>query len=97
MALQDHSWVLRQARRVVAEKLKSFEGAIKYSRRLGRARPRAAKFLRDLPQMLRAVEKALDGPMLFGLEGMASRKWFEIFASRLAYAGPAPAAADRRS
>jgi CRISPR-associated protein Cas1 len=83
MALQDQPWMLRQARRVVAEKLKSFEAALEYSRRQGRASARATQFLRDLPRMVGAVENATDTPRLLGLEGIASRRWFEVFASLL--------------
>ncbi len=79
LATQDASWVLRQVRRVVDEKLKSYEAALENARRHGRGDSRVSEFLRDLPRMLRAVEIAPDRPALLGLEGTAGRRWFEVF------------------
>ncbi len=83
LAVQDPVWVLRQARRLVAERLKSFEGALEYARRQGRADRRAADLLRDLPRIAESVERAPDRPTLLGLEGTATRRWFEVFDSLL--------------
>lgn len=78
-AVQDRAWMLPQARRVVAEKLLSYEDALQYARRQGRADSRAAELLRDLPGMRQTVNEAPDHATLLGLEGIATKRWFEVF------------------
>ena len=78
-AVQDRSWSLHQARRLVGEKLRSQEDALLYMRRQGRADPDIAAFLADLPRMRQAVDAAADGATLLGLEGMATKRWFQAF------------------
>jgi CRISP-associated protein Cas1 len=81
--VQDQAWMLQQARRVVADKVLSYENALQYARRQGRADARAAELLGDLPLMRQAVEAAPDHATLLGLEGMATKRWFDAFDSML--------------
>jgi CRISP-associated protein Cas1 len=78
-AFQDRTWTLPQARRLVNDKLRSQEDALRYTRQQGRAGRRAAAFLGALPAVRRAVDGAADPATLLGLEGMASKRWFEVF------------------
>ncbi len=78
-AARDRTWMLHQARRLAGEKLASLEDALRYVRRQGRADARAAEFLRDLPRMRQAVDQADNHATLRGLEGMAAKRWFEVF------------------
>jgi CRISPR-associated protein Cas1 len=78
-AVQDPSWTLPQARRLIAEKLLSYQEALQYLRRQGRAGGGAAGLLGDLPAMRQAVEAAPNQATLLGLEGTASKRWFEVF------------------
>jgi CRISP-associated protein Cas1 len=78
-AVQDGSWTLHQARRLVEEKLRSHEESLLYMRRQGRADPGIAALIADLPRMRAAVAAALDPATLLGLEGMATKRWFQAF------------------
>jgi CRISP-associated protein Cas1 len=78
-AFQDRTWTLPLARRLVNDKLRSQEDVLRHSQRQGRADRRAAAFLSSLPETRRAVDIAPDHGTLLGLEGMASKRWFEVF------------------
>jgi CRISPR-associated protein Cas1 len=78
-AINDSSWTLHQARRLVEEKLQSYEDALLYMRRQGRADAGIVSLLAELPGMRQAVRAAPDPATLLGLEGMASKRWFQAF------------------
>ena len=78
-AVQDRSWALHQARRLVGEKLQSHEAALLYMRRQGRADPGISGLLADFARMRQAVASAPDAATLLGLEGMATKRWFQSF------------------
>jgi CRISP-associated protein Cas1 len=82
-AVHNRPWMLDQARLVVAEKLQSFEEALLYSRRHGRCTDRAMALLHELPALRRSVEAAPNHAMLRGFEGVASKRWFEVFDAML--------------
>jgi CRISPR-associated protein Cas1 len=82
-AFQNPAWTLPQARRLVNDKLRSQEEMLRYNRRQGRADRHAAAFLNELPAIRRSVDTAAEQPILLGLEGMASRRWFEVFSDLL--------------
>jgi CRISPR-associated protein Cas1 len=78
-AFQNPAWTLPRARQLVSDKLASQEDVLRYSRRQGRSDRRATTFLSELPAMRRAVDAAADHATLLGLEGMATKRWFEVF------------------
>ena len=82
-AFQNQAWTLPQARRLVNDKLRSQEDVLRYTRRQGRADRRAAEFLGELPALRRAVDAAPDHATLLGLEGTATKRWFEVFGDLL--------------
>jgi CRISPR associated protein Cas1 len=79
----DRPWMLTQARKLIDGKLQSFEEPVLYIRRQGRADARAADFLRELPMMRQAIDVAADHGTLRGLEGNATKRWFEVFGGLL--------------
>jgi CRISP-associated protein Cas1 len=82
-AFQNPAWTLPLARRVVSDKMLSQEEVLLYTRRQGRADRRAAAFLSELPAMRAAVDAGGSHAILLGLEGMASKRWFEAFGALL--------------